>query len=256
MILNQRLIRLLTLLFIFSTIQISAKAQTDNILTEADQMPYFTGCTNNNETQAEKRDCSNKNLVRFISNQLIYPTAAKEKGVQGTVYVSFIVNERGEVNSPEIIRDIGEGCGAAAIDIVKSMPRWEPAVNDDQKVSVKLNLPVRFYFKNDEVTAKSLGYQINWGSLASGNISKEQLQGQVNKKILVRDPYGDEKPIVELIFSFEKKRSYFEGSSAGKINNDMKKVIDRCKKGGTFNITAVIQVKGELIYVKRSFEII
>lgn len=255
MILNQRMIRSINLLFLFCTIQFVVAAQLNEILTEAEQMPYFSGCSNKN-SQEEKRDCSNKNLVRFISNQLVYPAAAREKGIQGTVYVSFVVNENGEVSDPEIIRDIGEGCGAAAIDIVKSMPRWEPAINKGQKVRVKLNLPVRFYFKNDEVTAKSQGYQINWGSLASSNISKEDIQKQLDKKILVRDPYGNEKPVVELIFSYEKKRNYLEGSSAGKINKDMKKVIDRCKKGGTFMITAVIQVKGELIYVKRSFEII
>ena len=255
MILNQRMIRSIKLLFLFCTFQFAVIAQSDEVLTEAEQMPYFTGCSNKS-SQEEKRDCSNKNLVRFISNQLVYPSAAREKGIQGTVYVSFVVNENGEVSDPKIIRDIGEGCGAAAIDVVKSMPRWEPAINKGEKVSVRLNRPVRFYFTNDEVTAKSQGYQINWGSLASASISKEDIQEQLDKKILVRDPYGDEKPVVELIFSFEKKRSYLEGSSAGKINNDMKKVIERCKKGGTFMITAVIQVKGELIYVKRSFEII
>jgi TonB family protein len=234
---------------------IHLNAQTD-VLVDVDQMPYFTGCMDTSSSPEEKRACSNKNLIRFISNQLVYPGTAKDQGIEGTVYVSFIVDELGNVGSPNVIRDIGGGCGAAALEILRNMPRWEPGINQGEKVKIKLNLPIRYALKNDAESEKASLYQINWGSLATKTVSKLELESLLDKKLHVRDSYGDDKSITELIFAFEKKRSYLEASSSGKINNDLKKIIKKCKKGGTFSITVILQVKGEFIYVKRSFDII
>lgn len=231
-------------------------AQAD-ILTEADQMPYFMGCEKSAPASEEKRACSNEHLIRFISNHLVYPGEAKEVGVEGTVYVSFVVDEKGMVMSPKVIRDIGAGCGKAALDVLRNMPAWEPAIHQGEAVKVKLNVPIYFSLKNDVESEEALKYQINWGSLSTQTtVTKKQLEAQLEKILYIRDAYGDEKPITELIFAYEKKRTYLEGGSAGKINNELKKIVSKCKKGGTFTITAVLQIKGELIYVKRSFDVI
>lgn len=230
-------------------------AQQD-ILLEADQMPYFTGCESHKDGTPEKQACSNKNLIRFIANNLVYPTAAKQNKLEGVVYVSFVVNPNGAVESPKIIHDIGGDCGAAAVEVVRSMPPWEPAIHQGEAVSVSLNLPVRFYFKEDATAEEAATYQINWGSLATETISKNELKELAKKPIHVRDAYGNEKAVSELIFAYERKKSYLEESSSGKINSDMKKLIEKCKKGGKFQITAVIQVKNDYIYVKREVEII
>jgi TonB family protein len=233
----------------------SITAQKD-ILTEADQMPYFAGCESLKDGSPEKRTCSNKNLVQFIEDQLVYPSVAKQLGIEGVVYVSFVVNAGGIVEAPSIIRDIGGECGAAALKVVGSMPPWEPAVHQGTKVSVSLNLPVRFYVREDAIAEEASTYQINWGSLTSNVITKESLEELTQKSIHVRDAYGNEKAISELIFAYERKKSYLEESSAGKINNDMKDLIAKCKKGGKFLITVVIQVKNDYIYVKRTLDII
>lgn len=238
------------ILFLFST----TFAQRE-ILTEADQMPYFIGCQGENNEEA-KRMCSNENLIKFISNTLIYPIAAKEAGIEGTVYVSFIINEEGKVIRPNIIRDIGQGCGSAAIDVLKNMPDWEPARHEGQKVKVKLNLPILFSLKNDVASEKAQPYQINWGSLSTQTtISKNDLEDQLEKKLHVRDPYGNDKPVAELIFSYEKRKTYLEAGSAGSITNDLKRIISKCKKGGVFTIIAIIQVNGESVYVRHSYKV-
>jgi TonB family protein len=236
-----------------SVIQLAAQ---EEVLVDAEQMPYFIGCSKYNDNPDEKRTCSNENLIRFISNQLVYPGSAKEQGIEGTVYVSFVVDEEGNVVSPNVIRDIGGGCGEAALEILNNMPRWEPAIHEGEKVKVKLNLPIRYAFKNDEESEKASLYQINWGNLVTNTVSKEELESQLDKKLHVRDSYGDDKTITELIFAFEKKRHYLEGSSTGKINDELKKIVKKCKQGGTFHITVVIQVEGEFIFVKRQFKII
>jgi len=246
---------LLTPIFI-SLFALNVHAQSD-VLTAADEMPYFTGCKNEGLTGTEKRNCSNQNLVRFIANQLVYPSTAKEQGIEGTVYVTFIVDELGSITTPDIIRDIGGGCGAAALEVIQSMPSWEPGFHQGQAVKVKLNLPIHFSLKNSGAEAKGQQYQINWGSLATQlRVSKKDLQEQLQRALHVRDPYGDDKPITELIFAYERKRTYLEGSSAGKINDKLKKIVNKSKRGGVFTITAIIQIKGELIYVKRAFEVI
>lgn len=246
---------LLTLVFI-SFLSLSIQAQGE-ILTEADEMPYFAGCKDEGLAVAEKRSCSNKRLVHFIANQLVYPSKAKEQGIEGTVYVAFVVDEQGNITAPNVIRDIGGGCGAAALNVLRNMPAWEPGLHQGQKVKVKLNLPIHFSLKNSGIENKGQDYQINWGRLATQrSVSKKDLLEQVQKTLHVRDPYGDDKPITELIFSFEKKRAYYEGSSAGKINDDLKRVVNKSKRGGIFTIIAILQIKGELIYVKRTFDVI
>ena len=245
----------LLLVFVFTffmTIHLTAQA---DVLTEADQMPYFAGCEEENDAE-EKRNCSDKNLVRFISNQLVYPGTAREQQIQGTVYVSFIVDEFGNVVSPTIVRDIGGGCGAAALELLRLMPKWEPAIHRGEKAKVKLNLPIHYSLKNDAVNEKAQNYQINWGSLATQKVSKQELVEHLDKTLHVRDAYGNDKPVSELVFAFEKKRNYLEGSSNGEINDELKNIVGKCKKGGVFSIMAVIQVKGEFIYMRRSFEVI
>lgn len=247
--------RLLTPLFLILFLT-NAFAQSD-ILTDADQMPYFSGCQGKEKDTDEKRNCSNKNLVWFISNSLVYPSEAKKSEIEGTVYVSFIIDEEGKVIRPEVIRDIGFGCGTAAIDVIKSMPAWEPAVHQGQKVKVKLNVPIHFSLKNDGANEKAQNYQINWGSLSTQtSTTKAELEAQFDKKLYVRDPFGNEKPITELIFSYEKKRTYLEAGSAGSISTDLKKIVGKCKKGGVFTIIAVVQVKGESLYVRHSFKVL
>ncbi len=240
------------ILWILGTFSLSAQEQA----IEADQMPYFIGCEHLEDGSNEKRDCSNNNLVSYIANQLVYPAAAKEKAIEGVVYVSFIVDQQGAVKSPKIIRDIGGDCGAAAIEVLRSMPRWQPAISQGTEVSVQLNLPVRFYVKEDTGIEEAQTYQINWGSLTNRTITKKGLEDLLQKPIHVRDAFGNEKAISELIFAYERKKSYLEESSSGKINSDMKNLIAKCKKGGRFLITAVIQVKNDYIYVKKELEVI
>jgi len=85
-----------TLLFFFVLLTTqNLTAQYAETLTEADQMPYFVGCEDLPDGSAEKRACSNKKLVDFIAQNLNYPAKAKVTGVEGTVYVSFLVSESG-----------------------------------------------------------------------------------------------------------------------------------------------------------------
>ncbi|HHM21203.1 MAG TPA: energy transducer TonB, partial [Bacteroidetes bacterium] len=115
----------------------------DTLLTKADQMPFFTGCEMLSGSPEEKRECSDKELVHFLSRYLVYPEEARNQGIEGTVLVSFIIDETGKVVQPEVLKDIGGGCGAAAIEVVGKMPRWQPAIHQGRAVKVRMNLPIQ-----------------------------------------------------------------------------------------------------------------
>lgn len=227
----------------------------DEILVHADQMPYFVGCNGYENGSNEKRACSNQAIVEFIANNIEYPTSAREESIEGTVYISFIIDEQGKVHHPTILRDIGGGCGQEAIRVILNMPTWEPAIHHGRAAKVKLNLPIQFSLKNNNSDEPQLAdnYQINWGSLKGNTISLKALHDNMSQGVVVRDELGNAVTINELVFSYEKKNKYFDASSTGRITKNLMKVIKKAKAGGKFTLLATIQEKGEFLYVGRTF---
>lgn len=82
--------------------------------------------------------------VKYLTENLTYPTTAKEKGVEGLVVLSFIVREGGKIDSVEVLRGIGGGCDEEAVRLVKNSGVWTPGKIDGKAVSVQLRLPVQF----------------------------------------------------------------------------------------------------------------
>lgn len=245
------------LLLSFLAINISilfAQAENDQLI-EVDEMPYFSGCPDYENNSLDKRQCSNRNLVNFIAKNLVYPESAKTAEIEGTVIITFLVNEDGRVSAPYVLRDIGGGCGEAALDVIKLMPTWEPAIHNNNPVKVKLNLPVQFYLK-DETEQISNGYSISWGKLKGKEVSVERLKKNLQAPVLVRDQFGNEISVNELVFSFSRKKRYLEERSSGKINYDMRKLVNKLKPGGAFSITAAIQIDGKFFYVERGFNLV
>jgi TonB family protein len=240
-----------TFLFSFSSF-----AQLD-VLVHADQMPYFPGCEKLKKGSEKKRHCSNEALVSFLSQNVEYPTLAKEEGVEGSVYVSFIIDEEGKVTQPSIIRDIGGGCGQAAIDVVDKMPTWEPAKHEGKKVKVKLNLPIHFYLKNGiSNPLDSDDYKITWGNLKGNKASVQDLKTSLSKIIMVRDRYGDPVAFNELTFSYQRKKTFKTATSNGVLEKKQKRMIEKAKVGGRFYIGVVVHDGNKKEKVGREFEIV
>ncbi len=83
-------------------------------------------------------------MLKFLRENIQYPTVARENNIQGKVYVQFVVERDGTVSQVKVIRDIGGGCGAEAVRVVKSMPKWEPAKQQGRTVRSYFTLPVNF----------------------------------------------------------------------------------------------------------------
>jgi len=83
-------------------------------------------------------------MVRFVQRTIHYPASARRTGVDGRVFVSFIIDRDGNIKSAEVIRGLSADCDAEALRLVKAMPRWEPGRFNNMPVAVKMVLPIRF----------------------------------------------------------------------------------------------------------------
>ena len=86
-------------------------------------------------------------LYKYLAQNIKYPQLARDNGITGKVYVTFVVERDGSIANPKILRDIGGGCGAEAIRVVKAMPKWTPGKQRGKAVRVQFNLPVNFNLK-------------------------------------------------------------------------------------------------------------
>jgi periplasmic protein TonB len=82
--------------------------------------------------------------IKFLQANMKYPEEAKELGVQGKVFVTFVVEVDGSITDVKVLRGIGSGCDDEAIRVVKSMPKWVPGKQRGVPVRVQFNLPINF----------------------------------------------------------------------------------------------------------------
>ena len=83
-------------------------------------------------------------MYAYIHKNLKYPELAKEKGIEGRVFVNFIIEKDGSISNVKILRGIGGFCEEAAVEMVKNMPKWKPGKQRGKAVRVKYTLPVMF----------------------------------------------------------------------------------------------------------------
>lgn len=82
--------------------------------------------------------------MTFLRDNIKYPQIARESGIQGTVYVTFVVERDGRVTDIRILRGIGGGCDEEAVRVIKAMPKWQPGKQRGKPVRVQFNMPIKF----------------------------------------------------------------------------------------------------------------
>ncbi len=82
-----------------------------------------------------------------LQSRIRYPEMARRAGIEGRVYVQFIVNEQGEVENPQVIRGIGGGCDEEAIRAVQTA-QFRPGMQRGRPVRVQYSLPIVFRLQN------------------------------------------------------------------------------------------------------------
>lgn len=106
------------------------KTADTTVFTVVEQMPKYPG--------------GEKAMLSYLSNNITYPATAKKEGIQGRVFVNFIIEKDGRVSEVKILRGIGGGCDEEALRVVSSMPDWEPGMQSGKAVRVSFNLPIKF----------------------------------------------------------------------------------------------------------------
>ena len=86
----------------------------------------------------------NGNLRADLSKNLVYPKAALEAGITGTVLIRFTVNKDGTIEDITVIREIDPILSREAVRVVKLLNNWEPAEKGGKKVRSVFQLPVNF----------------------------------------------------------------------------------------------------------------
>jgi protein TonB len=83
-------------------------------------------------------------MLRFLRSKLRYPASARRMGIEGTVYVSFIVNGDGTVREVSVLRGISAACDEEAARVISLLPGWNGGKQNGNPVAVRMVLPVKF----------------------------------------------------------------------------------------------------------------
>lgn len=86
-------------------------------------------------------------LVKYLSENIKYPKLAKETGISGTVFVTFVIEPDGSVSSIAVLRGEPGGLTEEAVRVVSEMPAWTPGKQRGKPVRVRMNLPVKFVLR-------------------------------------------------------------------------------------------------------------
>ena len=98
--------------------------------TMVEQMPQFPG--------------GDRELLSFIAKNLHYPTIAQENGIQGKVFVRFVVSATGDVKDVKVMRSLDPYCDKEAIRVIQSLPKWIPGRQNGRNVPVYYTVPITF----------------------------------------------------------------------------------------------------------------
>lgn len=90
-----------------------------------------------------------KGGIPALMKHITYPEIARKAGLEGRVYLQFVIDERGRVLNPVVVRGIGGGCDEAAIEAIKKVT-FTPGLQRGKPVKVKYSLPVMFKLEKNK----------------------------------------------------------------------------------------------------------
>ena len=95
----------------------------------------------------ERNQCTQGEIIRYVSKNTKYPEMAKDAGIQGTVFVYFVVAKDGNVKDVRILREVHPQLDKEAKRVVESLPKFDPGKQRGKNVSVQYTIPVKFIIR-------------------------------------------------------------------------------------------------------------
>ena len=114
----------------------------EDVVKVAEVMPVLTACASLDD-RTERETCTNQGMMEHVMQNLVYPKVAKDKDIEGTVFVQFVVTEKGSIGSVEMVRGL-ETFEKSAVTVIESLPLFIPGDNKGKALSVQYVLPIRF----------------------------------------------------------------------------------------------------------------
>lgn len=84
----------------------------------------------------------------FLSKKMKYPKQARRMGMEGKVYVQFVIDEEGKMTDLVVAKGIGAGCDEEALRVMKLAPQWNPGKQRGRPVKVRMIVPIYFRLSN------------------------------------------------------------------------------------------------------------
>lgn len=115
-------------------VELPLEEPVDDFVTIAEKMPEYDGGLSS--------------FYKYVRKKMKYPTQARKMGVEGKVFIEFIIDKTGALTEVKVIKGIGAGCDEEALKVIKNSPAWIPGKQRGKPVKVKMVLPIIFRLGN------------------------------------------------------------------------------------------------------------
>jgi TonB family protein len=120
----------------------SAKNENENeVFTVVEDPPQFPG--------------GQDALTKYMISSIKYPDEARKAGIQGTVYVTYVVEPDGSITNVKVLRGIDKSCDVEAARVIREMPKWKPGKQRGKAVRVQFNMPIKFTLDDSKSKEKA-----------------------------------------------------------------------------------------------------
>lgn len=102
----------------------------DAVFVTVEKLPKFPG--------------GDRALMKFLSENVKYPTTSQELDIQGRVYVEFVINVDGSIVDVQILKGVDQSLDNEALRVIRAMPLWIPGEQAGRKVRVSYRIPINF----------------------------------------------------------------------------------------------------------------
>jgi TonB family protein len=83
-------------------------------------------------------------FYKYVSSEMTYPLQARQRGIEGRVYVQFVVEKDGSLSDVKVIKGIGAGCDSEAVRVVQNASSFKPGTQRGRPVRVRMSMPIIF----------------------------------------------------------------------------------------------------------------
>jgi protein TonB len=113
------------------SIEVIAADLEEEVFTFVETMPEFPGG-------------GESAFLEYLSENIKYPVIAKETGIEGTVFIKFVIETDGSIGNVQILRGVTSALDNEALRVIKKMPPWKPGKQNGREVRVSYTVPIRF----------------------------------------------------------------------------------------------------------------